>query len=199
MKTLQRSRPDRHRLSATLADRRARELLSHLSGGPATVRDLAVALAAAERGCARSAVTTADRRQYRRQFEHRHLPRLADAGLVTCTPGGLVRYVPTTLDRFEVQFPPLDEPDHPTWAAAAAVLGRSHRYPLVSIVDETESLSLSRLADRLVGTDATDATPSDLAIALHHADLPKLAAVDLLAYEPEGGTVRRTSETATVL
>ncbi len=199
MRTAQRPRPDRHRLSAILADRRARELLSSLEDGPATVRDLPIALAAVDLDCARSAVTAPDRRQYRRQLEHRYLPRLTDAGLITRSPDGLVRRAPAALDGFDVRFPPLDEPDHRTWTAAAAVLGRSYRYPLVSAVAEDESLSLSRLADRLANTGAADATPRELAIALHHADLPKLAAVDLLTYEPADRTVGRTPKTATVL
>lgn len=199
MRTAQRPRPDRHRLSATLTDRRARALLSYLGDGSATVRDLTIALASMDLDCARSAVTTSDRRQYRRRLEHRYLPRLSDVGLITRSPGGLVWQVPAALDGFDVRFPPLDEPDHPAWTAAAAVLGRSYRYPLVSAVAGDESLSLSRLAGRLVNTDAADATPRELAVALHHADLPKLAAVDLLAYDPETRTVRRTPETETVL
>lgn len=200
MKTAQRSRPDRHQLSTRVADRQTRHLLSCLQDGPATVRDLTVALAATDLGCARSALTSADRQQYRQQLEHRYLPGLADVGLVTRPPDGFVRSVPTVLDAFEVQFPSLDEPDHPSWSAAAAVLGRAYRYPLVSVVAERESVSLSRLADRLARTDAAAAKPPrELAIALHHVDLPKLAALDLLTYDPEARTVASTPGTETVL
>lgn len=200
MKTAQCSRPDRHQLSAVLTDRRARYLVSCLHDGPATVRDLSIALAATDLGCARSAVTTADRQQYRQQLEHHYLPGLANTGLVTRPLDGLVRSVPTVLDHFEVQFPPVDEPDHASWEAAAAVLGRAYRYPLVSLVAQQESVSLSRLADRLASTDgAATKTARELAIALHHADLPKLAAADLLTYDPETRTVASTSETETIL
>jgi hypothetical protein len=190
MKIAQRSRPDRHRLSAALVDRRSRYLLGCVQGGPATVRDLTVALAAAALDCAPSAVTAEDRQQYRRLLDHQHLPQLTDAGLVERSPDGLVRYVSTVLDGFAVRFPSLSDPDHPSWPAAAAVLGRSYRYPLVSAVAEAESVSLSRLADRLTESAAVDdgegpAPPRDLTIALHHVDLPKLAAVDLLTYDPD--------------
>jgi len=200
MKTAQRSRPDRYQLSSALADRQVRYLVSCLRDGPATVRDLSVALAAADFDCARSAVTTADRQQYRVQLEHDYLPRLVDVGLVRHSSDGLVRYVPPALDHFEVRFPPLDEPDHPDWPAATAVVGRAYRYPLVSAVAECESISLSRLADRLVGTDGErTASPRDLTIALHHVDLPKLASVDVLTYDAEARTVASTPETETVL
>lgn len=200
MKTAQRSLLDRHQLSASLADRRARHLLACLHDGPATVRDLTVALAATERGCARSAVTTADQRQYRHQLDHHYLPGLRAVGLLTQSADGFVRSVPGTLDQFEVQFPPLDEPDHADWAAATAVVGRAYRYPLVSAVAECESISLSRLADRLAGTDGRwTSSPRDLAIALHHADLPKLAAVDLLTYDAESRAVAHTPGTDAVL
>jgi len=199
MKIAQCSRPDRHRLSAALADQRSRRLLSCVRDGPATVRDLAVALAAAELGCARSAVTTADRQQYRRQLDHRYLPRLTDAGLLEWSPEGFVRDAPGVLDAFEVRFPPLDEPDHPAWPAAAAVLGRAYRYPLVGAVAEAESVSISELADRLADTDAAAATARELAISLHHVDLPKLASVDLLSYDPDGRTVTSGAAIETVL
>jgi len=202
MEIAQRSRVDRHQLSVSLADRRSRWLLSCVQDGPATPRDLAVALAAADLDCTRSAVTTADRRQYRRQLDASQLPRLTDAGLLVRTPDGFLRGVPAALDHFEVRFPPLDEPAHPSWPAAAAVLGRSYRYPLVSAVAESGSVSLSRLAERLDGHPAVadgPATARELAIACHHVDLPKLAAVDLLAYDPDARTVASGPDIEAVL
>ncbi|MBX0286318.1 hypothetical protein EGH22_08270 [Halomicroarcula sp. F28] len=199
MKTAQCSRPDRRQLSAALADQRSRHLLSCLQDSPATVRDLAVALAATELGCARSAVTPSDRRQHRRQLDQHYLPRLTDAGLLDRSPDGFVRYVPATLERFDVRFPSLEEPANPTWAAAAAVLGRAYRYSLVAVLAERESVSLSRLADRLATTDGVTATPRELAIACHHIDLPKLASVDLLSYDADARTVRSGPAIETVL
>lgn len=201
MKTAQRSRPDRHRLSATLADRRSRHLLACLQDRPVTTRDLVVTLAATDLGCARSAVTAADRRLYRRQLDHRYLPRLTDMGLVTDSPDGLVRYVPTALDHLDLRLPPLSEPDHPSWAAVAAVVGRSYRYPLLAVVAEQESVSLSRLVDRLAESAVADGeqTPRELAIACHHVDLPKLASVDLLTYDSDERTVSRAPAIETVL
>ncbi|MFC6756277.1 MULTISPECIES: DUF7344 domain-containing protein [Haloarcula] len=189
MKTAQCSRPNRRQLSAALADQRSRHLLSCLQDSPATVRDLAVALAATELGCARSALTSADRRQYRRQLDQHYLPRLTDTGLLERSPDGFVRYVPETLARFDVRFPSLAEPTDPSWPAAAAVLRRPYRYSLVAALAEEESLSLSRLADRLADTDGFTATPRELAIACHHVDLPKLASVDLLTYDADTRTV----------
>jgi len=106
MKTAQYPRLDRHQLSATLADQRSRRLLSCLQDGPATERDLAIALGAAALDCARSAVTPEDRRLYRQQLDRRYLPRLTDTGLIEQSPDGLVRSVPTALDRFDIAFRP---------------------------------------------------------------------------------------------
>ena len=164
-----------------------------------TIRDLAVDLAATELGCARSAVTPSDRRQYRRQLDQHYLPRLTDAGLLDRSRDGFVRYVPGMLERFDVRFPPLEAPADPTWPAAAAVLGRAYRYSLVAVVAEQESVSLSRLADRLANTDAVTATPRELAIACHHADLPKLASVDLVTYDADVRTVSSGPAIETVL
>lgn len=199
MKTAQCSRPDRRQLSAALADQRSRHLLSCLQDGPATVRDLAVALAATELDCARSALTLSDRRQYRRQLDQRYLPRLTDAGLVDRSADGFVRYVPGTLAGFDVRFPSLAEPADPAWAAAAAVLGRPYRYSLVAALAEQNAVSLSRLTDRLATTDGVTATPRELAITCHHVDLPKLAAVDLLTYDADARTVTRGPAIETVL
>lgn len=205
MKIAQSSMRDRQQLSSILADRRSRRLLYCLQDGPATTRDLAVALAAAERDCARAAVTDRDRRRYRRSLQHNYLPRLTDAGLLSQSPDGLVRYVSTALGRFEVRFPSLDEPDHPLWPATAAVLGRAYRYPLVTQVARAEdAVSLSRLAEGLVESDsaAVEETVGDsrsLAVALYHVDLPKLASVDLLRYDSAARTAASTPATETVL
>ncbi|MDS0260618.1 hypothetical protein NDI56_14525 [Haloarcula sp. S1CR25-12] len=196
--------PDRHQLSSLLADRRTRRILDALETGPATARDLAVALAADDLDCARSAVSADDREQYRRTLEYNYLSRLTDAGLLEQAPDGLIRRDPTALDSYEIQFPALDEPDHPAWPAAAAVVGRAYRYPLLSLVADEGDVSLPCLADRLLQTPShavAEAMTNQraLAVALHHVDLPKLAAVDLLTYDTETRTVAATPETETVL
>jgi hypothetical protein len=198
------SQTDRHQLSTILADRCSRRIIDCLQPGPLTARDLAVTLAADESDCARSAVGSADREEYRQLLEHSALPRLTDAGLVDRGSDGLLRYVPAALDQYEIQFPALDEPDHSSWPAVAAVLGRAYRHPLLSLVADSESVSLSRLAALLVETDSpalgeSSATPRSLSVTLHHVDLPKLAAVDLLEYDTETRTATPTAATETVL
>lgn len=194
-------RPDRQRLSTVLRDCRSRHLLHCLQDGPLTVRDLAVTLAAAELGSGRPAVETDERRQYQSLLRHNYLPRLTDAGLLVRSGDGLVRLGPLPLDRFDVQFPPLEDPDHPSWPAAATVLGRPYRYSVVSQVAADDTVSLSALADRVAESTSldTEATPRSLAVTLHHVDLPKLASVDLLEYDDVSRTVTRTPATETVL
>jgi len=203
MKTAQCQTPDRQQLSSILTDRQSRRVLASLQAGPLTDRDLAVAFAAAERDCPRSSVTADERRRHRRLIRHVHLPRLTDAGLATQSGDGLVRPVPGTLDRYAVQFPALDDPDHSSWPAAAVVLGRSYRYPLLSSVDDSDdTVSLFDLAERLVDCETpqldTD-TARTLAVVLHHVDLPKLVSVGLLEYDTGTRAVTATPETATVL
>jgi len=194
-------RPDRQRLSTVLRDCRSRYLLHCLQDGPLTVRDLAVTLAATELGCGRPAVETEERRQYRSLLRHNYLPRLTDAGLLVRSDSGLVRLGPLPLDRFDVEFPPLADPDHPSWPAAATVLGRPYRYSVVSAVAATDTISLSALADRVAESISFDAeaTTRSLAVTLHHVDLPKLASVDLLEYDDASQTVAPTPQTKTVL
>jgi hypothetical protein len=63
------------------------------------------------------------------------------------------------------------------------------------LVDESdERATVGELADRLLGTDADHGvdgagTRSQLAIELHHAHLPKLAAHDVVAFDPDAGAV----------
>lgn len=187
---------DRRLLSSILADERSRRLLHCLQDGPLTVRDLAVDLAAADLNRARAAISDGERQRYRGLLQHSYLPRLTDAGLLSHSADGLVSPAPAPLDRFRVQFPGLDDPDHPSWPAAAAVVCRRHRYPLLAMVAEAgDALPVTRLAERLAETD----DPRSLAVALHHVDLPKLASLGLLSYDTAAKTVTSTAATETVL
>jgi len=196
MKTVQSEcpAPDRKRLSAVLSDDRARHLLGCLQSGPSSPSDLAVSLAATERGCTPSAVPPAVKRRYQQQLHHDFLPRLEAADLIERTANGLARLDPVRTESFDVTLPDFDEPEDPSWTAAAAVLARPYRYRVLSLLTEAEGqVSLSALAADLAHAepDVTD-TPRSLSISLHHVDLPKLAEVGLVTYDHEAHTVAAT-------
>jgi len=83
-----------------------------------------------------------------------------------------------------------------TEAERHAVLGATRRRLTLSVLaDLTSPIELSSLAPRVakreVGLDPDD--PEDIErvkISLHHTHLPKLAAYDLVDYEPDDHTVR---------
>lgn len=193
--------PDRQRLSAIFSDATARRLLSCLQSGPATPGDLATSLAAADRDCPPAAVRPEDQRRYRQRLYHDHLPRLEAADLVDRPAGELVRLIPVPSDRFDVSLPAFDEPDDPNWPAAAAVLARPYRYPLLSLlVDADDPVPLSVLAGNLAESDPESAEPSrDLSVALHHVDLPKLADVGVVSYDTETTTAVATPNARSLL
>jgi len=74
------------------------------------------------------------------------------------------------------------------------------------LIDETDGrTTVDELVDGLLDEDEQEAdrasTRSCLAIELHHAHLPKLAAHDVVAFDPDAGAVtcRNTEAVASVL
>lgn len=125
---------------------------------------------------------------------HVHLPKLAEAGLVEVTEdadGAAVAPGPAfeagaveALER-AVDSDPVDE-------ATVSALEEPRRRRAISVLSAVGgSISLDDLAAAISAGGATpsgEPTP-DVAVTLHHVDLPKLAAADLVDYEPEAGLV----------
>ena len=136
-------------------------------------------------------------------LHHNHLPKLEAAGLVAHeSAAGTV----TLTERIEADTPLLapksQMPDDRLWTALSALQQNDRRERLLDVLGEHEN-GLSRMAlamelrerDEMVETDggfeplAERSAVERLEVSLHHVDLPKLADVGLLTYDPETAMV----------
>ncbi|MFC6864448.1 hypothetical protein ACFQGE_13400 [Halomicroarcula sp. GCM10025817] len=184
-------------ISTILSDTRHRRILSLVANepGPMTERDLAIELAALEERTPPGRVTDDERERRRIDLYHCHLPKLESAGLVVRSGAGirLVPRFPIDLDAFDISLPSPDRPDDPRWDVIAAFVARPYRRDVVELVaDRTDPLSLEDLSERLVaeGADGAVERPDTLRLRLHHVDLPKLDAVDVVSYDASEQQVR---------
>lgn len=189
--------PDAKLISSILSDVRQRRVLSLLAdeSSPLTERDLAVRLAALEEQHPPSLVSAPESRARLIVLHHQKLPKLEAAGLVKRTPAGisLVPWFPLDLESYGIVVPPADDPDDPAWDLVAAVVERPYRRHVLSLVEAaTEPISLETLANALLEReDDVDGLDADqLETRLHHIDLPKLTALDVLEYDHGERTVR---------
>jgi DNA-binding transcriptional ArsR family regulator len=186
--------------SAIVADPRQRRILSILESRarPTTVDELGRRLAAVEHGD-EAAVDDADRRSIRLDLRHRCLPSLEAVGWIDRRPDGIRLDDP--LSAVDLSLPPLRTPDDPAWPVVSALLARPSRRAILSVVaDHDGHLTLTDLAAELRLRD--DVQPDDdrrLPIALHHVDLPKLAAIEVIEYDPDTRTVTPTPSLAACL
>jgi len=185
--------------SAIVADPRQRRILSILDSRarPTTADELGRRLADVEHD--EAAVDDADRRSIRLDLRHRCLPSLEAVGWIDRRPDGIRLDDP--LSAVDLSLPPLRTPDDPAWPVVSALLARPSRRAILSVVaDHDGRLSLTDLAAELRLRD--DVQPGDdrrLQIALHHVDLPKLAAIGVIEYDPDARTVTPTPRLAACL
>lgn len=190
---------DNRVIASVLSDPCQRRLVGLLleQSCPMTARDLAIGLATDDDDGRPSAASGPEIRRRLVELHHRYLPRFEAIGWIRRQPEGIV-----TTDRFPFAdpahpLPPVDDPDAP-WDALAALYARPRRLHLVSVLARQEQdgpLALEDLAAELTACDgshwSTDGDGLPPAVALHHVDLPLLASVDLLAYDPDERTVTR--------
>lgn len=184
--------------STILADPRQRQILSILldQSHPLTDRDLAVQLAARETGTPPSDVTEKDHQPIRVDLHHRCLPKLEAAGWIERHPEGVVAAEQLSFGDTDLSVADLQDPDHTSWEAVAALLARPRRQDLVSIIaGQRRLVALEELATELASRGypswTTDVGRDESTILgmLHHVDLPKLAAVGLIEYDHDEKTV----------
>jgi len=185
--------------SAIIADPRQRRILSILGSQPMTADELGRRLAAVERDDD-AVVADADRRSIRLDLRHRCLPSLEAVGWIDRRPNGIRLSDP--LSAVDISLPPLQAPDDPAWPVVSALLARPSRRAILSVVAEhDEPLSITDLAAELRLRDDVVQPDDDrrLPIALHHVDLPKLAAIGILEYDPDARMVTPAPRLATCL
>lgn len=181
-----------------LADSRQREVLSVMLAysRPMAVDELAVQIAAQTHGESGDHLSADTVRQIQADLHHRYLPKLAALGWVERRPEGVVLTdrIPFA-DESELSLA-ISETDS-LWDAYVSLVARPRRGHVLSVLSRRrESLGLDALIDELATESATTTsasygTDSRLPVVLHHVDLPRLDAVDLLTYDSDTKTVTR--------
>ncbi len=124
-------------------------------------------------------------------LEHCHLPRLADAGLLSREDG-----VVELTEHPAVRDPKLGAmvgTDAPGWDAVLSSLADKRRRVVLTTLSVNgapmDRLDLAAEVAGKVGDDDTPATVEDVVLGLHHVHLPKLEAAGLVACDADEGTV----------
>jgi hypothetical protein len=190
----------RKKQSSILADRRQRRILSVLASAsqPMSVDELCRRLAAMDHD---DADTTGS---IRIDLRHRCLPGLEAVGWIKRRPDGLRLGETPFAESVPVSTPPLRTPDDPLWDVVSALLARPYRrHVLVTVAERDGHLTVEELAVEL--RERADVLPGradderPLPINLHHADLPKLAAVGAIEYDRDGRAAAPTDRLSTYL
>lgn len=208
---------DSYEAATALADPRNRRVLSVLleRSHPLTTRDLGVLLGAAVCGTSPARIPADVLRRIRTDLHHRSLPALEDAGLIDRFPEGAVLADEGVRELENEGLPALDGDEEQFWKAVAAILARPRRQELLSVVAGDGPLSLEELSTRVAAretdgwpsataeddstvADASTTTDSWSAQTLHHVDLPRLASIGVLRYDPAENTVAPTAVLASL-
>jgi len=185
--------------ASILGDRRQRRILAILleRARPMTVHELGVHLVARQSGVDPSVVTDGECQPVRMDLRHRCLPKLDSVGWIDSRAAGVVSDGPS-FETERLSPPELRNPDHPFWDVVSVVLARPYRQDLVSLVaTRSGRVTVDELVTELFARATSETLPDDdgrLATALHHIDLPKLASVGVVDYDPDERTVVRTDQ-----
>lgn len=193
---------DGHLQSSILGAPRQRRILAMLRerSRPVTVDECVGELAATQDGPAAGATEAV-----RTDLRHRCLPKLEAGGWIERRPEGIVAADPLPIATVPFSIPDLTEPDHPSWPVVSALLERPYRRGILSILGERcDRTRVDVLAAELrTWAGASWATSTDcdgsLATTLHHVDLPKLAAIGVVEYDPDARTIGPTRRLRTCL
>lgn len=172
-----------------LAHQRRRAVLRLLDRiSHAHVEELATHLVAAETGKSLVDVTPSEQEHVRADLEHVHLPKLADAGLVTDVDGT----VETT------QHPALEDPkitqmiatDAPHWDDVLRSLADKRRRIILSELHRTDGrMDRTDLAiavtEKLRPDSDRDVAVEEVLVESHHLHLPKLEEAGLVTYDTD--------------
>jgi hypothetical protein len=186
----------RHERSSILADRRQRRVLSILASvsRPVTVDELCHRLVVRDDDGDTAGSTL---ESIRTDLRHRCLPGLEGVGWLERGPDGLRLDEPLFDESLPFSLPALGVPDDPIWDVVSALLARPYRTRLLAAVGERDGhITVEELAAALRGRGDGEQA---LRIALHHVDLPKLAAVGAVEYDRDGRVAAPTDRLPTYL
>jgi len=192
-------------LASVLGDLRQRWVLSILldRSRPISVTELGRQLVASEDGVLPSDLSESDIQSVVVDLEHRCLPRLEAMGLIERGHEGVVAVQPLPVET-ALSLPAFDEPEDPDWKPVSVLVARPIRQDVVSLLaGQDQRLTVDDLATELQIQTQHDqaAYPRNiqqLQTRFHHVTLPKLAAVDLVAYDPANHTTGRTERTVAI-
>lgn len=194
-RTTGRSERRRNPVLESLTDRRRRYLVTVLLDrrSPVRERELAIHLAAASRERSVIDLTDADVRAERVALAHVHLPALEDAELVDWNRDEATVTATEHPALQDPRFERLVETEAAEWDAVVETLADERRRSVLAVLaDRDGPASRSELVERIRVPEGAGETGPDAATiraALHHVDLPKLAAAGLVAYDADAGTV----------
>lgn len=162
---------------------------------PVTVDELCHQLAAMDRDDADAGGSSLE--SIRTELHHHCLPSLEAVGWLERRPDGLHLDEPLFDGSLPFSLPALRRPDDPIWELVSALLARPYRARLlVAVAKHDGYLTVEELAATLQGQDVDERT---LRLALHHVDLPKLAAVGSVEYDRDGRAAAPTDRLSTAL
>lgn len=176
--------------SSVITDPRQRRILSLLldASGPVAVDELATRLAANED-------ETPDSR-LRIDLHHRCLPKLEEIGWIEWDGSDGVTVESLPFGTETAPLPPLAALDDQSWRAIGVLLGCPRRRELLStIVEHGHQLTVDELTAALADRSHTawdEYEEATIHVMLYHIDLPKLADVGLIEYDPDEQWITRT-------
>jgi len=175
------------RQPSVLDDPRQRQILKAVqTHGTIGVGELAAHLATeSERKASESEI--------RLDLYHRCLPGLEAAGWIE-RDGDRVEIAGEFPFGTESPLPDLAATDDQFWRVVDAVVARPRRRESLSLLaEQSEEITVGSLATTLADRTDTDCDEQTARTLLHHVDLPTLAEVGLVSYDPEQKAIAPTS------
>lgn len=187
-------RETRNPLFTVLRTRRRRSILRHLLDRTTlSERELALALAATERGLPTADVPNEEARDVRLEIRHSHLPVLEDHGLVTWERKEETVTATDHASLADSRFHRLLRVEGEGVDDVLVSLSNERRRLLLAILrDDSAPSSVRELAREIARRETGETSPSratldEIAVTLTHTHLPTLRSAAIVDYDAESG------------